>query len=74
MCESLLSIYLSIYLYLPQKNHSRDKERVELLKAQTALDVLQAQLETEKQGYARELARLTDENNDIRRAFRRLLE
>ena len=57
-----------------QKTYSRDRERAELLRAQTSLDVLQSQLEIEKQGFAKEAARLTEENNDIRRAFRRLLE
>ena len=57
-----------------QKTYSRDRERAELLRAQTSLDVLQSQLEIEKQGFAKEAVRLTEENNDIRRAFRRLLE
>jgi chromosome segregation ATPase len=59
---------------LTEKTYSRDRERAELLRAQTSLDVLQSQLEIEKQGFAKEAARLTEENNDIRRAFRRLLE
>ena len=62
------------HLFPAQKTHSRDKERAELLKAHTSLDSVQAQLETEKQEYAKEVVRLTEENTDIRRAFRRLLQ
>ena len=58
----------------PQKTLSRDKERAELLKVHNSLDSIQAQLETEKQDFAKEVSRLTEENNDIRRAFRRLLQ
>ena len=57
-----------------QKTHSRDKERAELLKLHNSLDGMQAQLATEKQDFAKEISRLTEENNDIRRAFRRLLQ
>ena len=58
----------------PQKTLSRDKERAELLRVHNSLDSIQAQLETEKQDFAKEVTRLTEENNDIRRAFRRLLQ
>jgi chromosome segregation ATPase len=59
---------------LTEKTLSRDKERAELLRVHNSLDSIQAQLETEKQDFAKEVTRLTEENNDIRRAFRRLLQ
>ena len=74
MCVCVCVCVCNHSLNSPQKTLSRDKERAELLKVHNSLDSIQAQLETEKQDFAKEVSRLTEENNDIRRAFRRLLQ
>ena len=45
-----------------------------MLKLQNELDVVQMSLKTEKQELSRQVKRLTQENDDIRRAFKKLLE
>ena len=45
-----------------------------MLKLQNELDVVQMSLKTEKQELSRQVKRLIEENDDIRRAFKKLLE
>lgn len=45
-----------------------------MLKLQNELDVVQMSLKTEKQELSRQVKRLTEENDYIRRAFKKLLE
>lgn len=45
-----------------------------MLKLQNELDAAQMNLKTEKQELSRQVKRLTEENDDIRRVFKKLLE
>jgi len=45
-----------------------------MLKLQNELDAVQMILKTEKQELSRQVKKLTEENDDIRRAFKKLLE
>lgn len=45
-----------------------------MLKLQNELDAVQMSLKSEKQELSRQVKKVTEENDDIRRAFKKLLE
>ena len=59
---------------LHQNTFSRDQERAQVLKLQNELDIVQMRRQKEKQELTRQLKTLSEENEDIRKAFKKLLE
>ena len=45
-----------------------------MLKLQNEFDSVHTRVQVEKQDYAKQVKRLTEENEDIRRAFKKLLQ
>ena len=73
-CVHVTTDYLCWFVSMFQGTRSRDKERAELLRLHNSLDSAQSQMESQRQELGKDMARLVEENQEMRRAFRRLLQ